>query len=272
MAKFCPECGEPFLHIDSDVCPICTAASQPHSYSARAEDMLGHEETKEIKFGIELEYEGVTARQVNKTIPKHAIAKHDGTINNGVEVVTRPACAKTHKEAMKAFFEAVSTKSYPNTGMHIHIEKKKLSQYQTGFMLWFFNHPANMEKLYLIAGRDFSNNRYCSRQEATMTSHMYSGQKFREIVRGESGKYVPFNTSKRETYEVRIFRSPESHLEMCAKLDFLRAMIDYSSPYSVSTKTLKDKVNVDNFLLYAQKNRKDYPDFYEYFKPTFFIA
>jgi hypothetical protein len=49
-------------------------------------------------------------------------------------------------------------------------------------------------------------------------------------------------------------------------------VIDYSSPYSVSVKTLKEKVNIENFLLYAQKNRKDYPDFYEYFKPTLFAA
>jgi hypothetical protein len=101
---------------------------------------------------------------------------------------------------------------------------------------------------------------------------MWYDESARKLKRNESGKYVPFNTSKQDTYEVRIFRSPETHLEMCAKLDFLRAVIDYSSPYSVSVKTLKEKVNINNFLLYAQKNRKDYPDFYAYFKPTLFAA
>jgi hypothetical protein len=56
---------------------------------------------------------------------------------------------------------------------------------------------------------------------------------------------------------------------MSAKLDFVKALVDYSSPYSVHVKTLNDKVKSDNFVKFVKAHRKDYPDFVQFFKEMF---
>jgi len=57
-----------------------------------------------------------------------------GSIKNGVEIVTRPACVKTHKEKLQTFYNTVKVKAHSNTGMHVHVDKSKLSIYQIGFI------------------------------------------------------------------------------------------------------------------------------------------
>ena len=91
----------------------------------------------------------------------------------------------------------------------------------------------------------------------------------KQVVRNSDRRHQALNIQKGKTYEFRIFRSPESHLEMSAKLDFVKALVDYSSPYSVQVKNLNDKVKPDNFIKFIQSNRKSYPDFIQYFKEMF---
>lgn len=259
----CEDCGVVFVQqcLEHE-CPSCSQNNVALDYSTRAENILGFEETTDTLFGVELEYEKVTAKQVNKLLKGHAIAKRDGTIQNGVEVVTRPACIKTHKKSLKAFYDQVKVKSHSNTGMHVHVDKRKLSQYQIGFMLQFLNDPDLVSNIETVAGRKYSSNNYCRIKEGTkMTTGLYYDEYSKKIIRAESDKYVPLNTRKPHTIEVRIFSSPETHEEMAAKLDFVNALVKYSSPYSVSVKRLADKFNWDVFIGFIQANRKEFPDF-----------
>jgi len=263
----CEDCGTVFLANDGDtLCNVCEQLNQAMEYSTRAEDVLGFEDTNETLFGVELEYEKVTAREVTKSLKGHAIAKRDGSIRNGVEVVTRPACIKTHKNSLKAFYDQVKVKAESNTGMHVHIDKRKLSQYQIGFMLQFLNDTELVKNLEEIAGRSYSTNAYCRPRAGTvMTTGISYDEYAKKLVRSSTEKYSPLNTKKDNTIEIRIFSSPESHEEMAAKLDFVNALVKYSSPYSISVKSLKDKFQWETFIGFVQANKKDFPDFVSFY-------
>lgn len=266
--KICDECGVAFLDFyeDTDTCPVCSQKYQLLDYSARAENILKTEDTKDTLFGIELEYEGITAKQVGKCLAGHAISKRDGSVHSGVEVVTRPASAITHKKSLLPFYEQVKVAAKSNTGMHVHVDKSKLSNYEIGFMMEFLNKKELVPHIEVVAGREYSKNSYCK-----TSSHMKMswGNRFDEgsykIHKQATEKYSPLNTAKDKTVEVRIFSSPESHEEMCAKLDFVAALVKYSSPYSVSVKSLKDKFIWETFTDYVKANRKTYPHFCSFF-------
>ena len=260
----CEDCGIHFINTNSDredhVCPVCARNFPEHSYNTQAQDVLGFEDTKEIRFGVELEYEGVTARDVVRHLKGHAIGKRDGSISHGIEVVTKPARMSTHKEALKKFFVKVKTQAHSNTGMHVHIERSKISEYQVGFMMEFLNREELATKIVTIAGRDYTRNHYCkNNNKYKMTTGLNWDTKLRRTA---TDKYTAFNTAKRTTVEVRIFASPESYLECAARLEFIEGLVKYSSPYSVSVKNLKDKFKWDTFKTYMENNYKEFPNFH----------
>lgn len=265
--NLCEDCGIAFIDYDADgLCESCNQAYTLLEYSAKAEDILETETTSETLFGVELEYENITAKQVASCLKGHAISKRDGTIRNGAEVVTRPASVSTHKKSLQAFYDQVKVKAKSNTGMHVHVDKSKLSNYEIGFMLEFLNKPSLVPDIEKIAGRSYSTNPYC---KTSSNMKMSWGNSFDEdgykLIKKTTDKYSPLNTRKDKTIEIRIFSSPESHEEVCAKLDFVAALVKYSSPYSVSVKRLQDKFTWEVFTEFVKANRKTYPHFVSYF-------
>lgn len=267
-AQECDECGATYIDRDrriddgyeeENLCSVCRANDEPYQYSTRVEEILGHENTKETLFGIELEYEGVRARQVKKLLPHYALPKSDGSINNGVEIVTKPACMATHKRELHLLFNNIKTKAYETTGMHVHIEKAKLSQYQIGFMLEFLNKEELIEPITKIAGREYSKNSYCKTDKyMTMTKGLFWDKR---LMRYETDKYTSLNTRKSKTVEIRIFASPESYLECVARLEFVEGLVLYSSPYAISVKSLRDKFKWETFEHYMKTNKHHFPNF-----------
>lgn len=267
----CEDCGSPYLstHATGTVCPACAESYVAKAYNHRVEDDLGFEQTKDIRYGVELEYEGLTGREVYLHLKGHALPKRDGSISNGVEIVTRPACIQTHKEKLSKFYDAVKVSAASTTGMHVHVERKRLTQYQIGFLLQFLNHEDLIRQNQIVAGRSYSQNTYSrSNKEHKMTFGLTYDEDAGQLRRNNTDKYVPFNTNKPNTVEFRIFSSPESQEECAAKLDFVSALVQYSSPYSVSVKSLKDKFSYKVFLQYIQANRKEFVDFHNYYIKT----
>lgn len=265
--NICEDCG--VAYIDYDDTPTCHRCSEKYrllDYNAKAENILETEDTKETLFGIELEYEGITAKQVGKCLAGHAISKRDGSVRSGVEVVTRPASANTHKARLLPFYEQVKVAAKSNTGMHVHVDKSKLSVYEIGFMMEFLNKAELIPHIERVAGRDYSKNSYCAaKPNMKMAWGNTVDVRTYKIYKQATDKYSPLNTAKEKTIEVRIFSSPESHEEMCAKLDFVAALVKYSSPYAVSVKSLKDKFTWDVFTDFVKMNKKTYPHFCSFF-------
>lgn len=263
----CDKCGALFIKTQRrNKCPVCEAKYKIRTYNHKVEDELGFEKTKEIRYGIELEYENVTAQDVFDTLENHALPKSDGSIYNGVEIVTKPASLSTHKKKLTNFYENVKVSKASNTGMHVHIERAKLSEYQIGFIQEFLNKTELIRLNEKVAGRNYSSNTYCrTKAGIKLTTGITYDFEVKKLVRTESGKYSALNTGKPNTVEIRIFSSPETEEECFAKLDFVSALVQFSSPYSVHVKNLKDKFSWVELHKFILNNKKEFKDFYNYF-------
>lgn len=250
-------------------CPVCAEENNAMPYSTAVEQILGFEETKERLYGVELEYEGVFARDVNMNLKGFAVAKNDGSISNGVELVTRPACMATQKQMLKKFYDAVRTQAASNTGMHVHVDKKRLSQFQIGVIIEFMNNEDNYPFIEQIAGRDFKNNHYCKQNSKLKAWHgiQYDYDQYK-YFRTSNNRYEAINLQKHATIEFRIFSSPESWEEFCAKLSFVDALVDFCNPY-ITNLSYKNRISWINFKNYVLANLKKYHDLVHYNKGVF---
>lgn len=272
FGKECLDCGTPFLHYRNNFCPTCIEKRRVRPYNHQVETELGFEEKTSGKYyptpryGIELEYEQITSNDVFDTLRNHALPKLDGSIKDGVEIVTKPASIETHKEKLANFFSKVPVKPTENAGMHVHIERDRLSEYQIGFIAQFLNTEELLKENELVAGRNYSKNVYC-KVNATerLTSNLYFNFETKKIEREKTQKYSPLNTSKKHTVEIRIFSTPATAEECFAKLDFVSALVQYSSPYSVSIKHLKDKFSWKEFTKFIIEHKKEFNDFHSFY-------
>jgi len=276
LGEECPTCNLVWIRrTSSTACPECAKKYSTRAYNHRVEEELGFETKKERKyfaaprFGIELEYEQLTAAEVFQTLEGHALPKSDGSIHSGVEIVTRPAYMDTHKEKLANFYAKTTVQAASNTGMHVHIEKEGLSDYQIGFITEFLNSTELLPKTELVAGRKYSANTYCKPNPVRkLTTGLEYDFETKKLYREATPKYSPLNTSKPKTVEIRIFSSPVSAEECFAKLDFVAALVQYSSPYSVHVKHLRDKFQWDNFIAFIAANKKEFKDFHSYYVKT----
>lgn len=117
-------------------------------------------------YGIELEVEGKVsqedaARFARQTLSEdYCVFKEDGSLNSkGFEIVTRWDSMAVHREAFAKFFASNPSKHMTSwesgsCGMHVHVDKTKLSSLQMGKMLCFINSLDNKSMIVSIAGRE----------------------------------------------------------------------------------------------------------------------
>ena len=99
------------------------------------------------------------AEMVSTTMNNFALCKHDGSLNNGFEIVSAPATISALKEGWTKFCEAnysdqLSSWHTGTCGMHIHVDRTSLTPLEIGKLLVFVNGKANSKFMEAIAGRD----------------------------------------------------------------------------------------------------------------------
>jgi hypothetical protein len=242
-------------------CNICAQLYKIHAYQTDALSVFSFrkldKEKRPVYYGIELEFD-TPQRQVAHALRKHThhmIAKYDGTIS-GFELVTAPATFPIHKEEFSnfPFKDQVVTSS---DGMHVHIDKSALTTLQIGKLCeWVYN-PENLNLLTKIAGRVPGN--YCS---TGVCEKGILGQ-LQEHKDGlhynvEGNHHTAINISRKKTVEIRIFRTPESYEQFMARLEFVKAMVDWTAPGAVDY-GFKEFKNANRFLNFVTDSRKVYP-------------
>lgn len=261
-AEYCEEHNEIYF---GDECPKCAAMYKINRYSENALDYFGFKakpnEKNPVYFGIELEYDTpkFQAKYLLKEFNKHMIAKEDGSIK-GFELVTAPATFAVHKEEFELFpFEnQVVSKA---TGMHVHVGRKELNTLQIGKMCEFVYNPDNKGFLEKIAGRNM--NSYCSTEAhvkgvSSATQETERGLEFTQ----EGSHGTALNISSKGTIEFRIFRSPETKEQFLARLEFVKAMVDWTKPGAVAI-PIKGFKEEKNFLNFVTDCRKVYPNLFQ---------
>lgn len=185
---------------------------------------------------------------------KYGIVKYDGSLDNGLELVTIPGTLEAHKTHMGWRHhldwlrpECLGSQAR-TTGMHIHVNKSALSPLCLGKMLVFVNAPANQEFISAIAQRNVTeSSRWCKQKPKTLSD----GSKLSD------DRYQAINVSA-ETAEFRIFNSTLRYDRLMKNIEFCHALVRFCR------RRRSDNVTVHNFIKFVKSEGQKYENLYNF--------
>ena len=187
--------------------------------------------------GIELEMEAINGNpdtglaDILATSPEFVIAKRDGSLRNGVEVVSVPATMSIHAERWPALLKQLRTKyrsfdpektGNSRCGMHIHMDRRAITMWQLGKMWIFINNPNNADFISQISGRSV-------RGEITYCKQV-KYKKITDFLTMAYEKYSALNLKKPNTVELRIFRGTLNEFSFLRNMQFAHAYQRFCGP------------------------------------------
>ncbi len=234
-----------------------------HPYNERATSFFpflrdGNSQSN-LFFGLELEYENADRDRIIKTkrlLKDIAILKRDGSVSSGFEICSAPAHYKVLLDGFKKFFAEMpdGLESRSNCGMHVHLSRDAFSFLQLGKIMALLNNEENERPITVIAGRAANN--YCRRLEnVPQTEHM----SFPWRVQRGNERYQRVNLQNQNTIEFRMFSTPTTYDDYSHKLQFCKAVADFTNPGIVST---QQAAKFDIFANFVTENRKSYPQLF----------
>lgn len=225
--------------------------------------------------GFELEMEAVEcgvqdgAELAQSLYEQWCYLKHDGSLNNGFEMVSHPLSREFIAEKFPwqrlSELSALGMRS-ANTrtcGLHIHINKDFFRSNPTTmyrFMSMFYR---NAEQWKKIAGRSNSTYADWSEYELTRMLEYTKGLSVGAHVRNNE-RYVALNLQNRNTIELRFFKGTLRPATFVARLEAAHAVAEYAyaTRNNVSIKSAHDwdrfrewtiqQKNYTNFNTYAE--------------------
>lgn len=257
---YCEACRE--SHHDSVECcsecenctDACTCDRDIYPYHTDPLDYLEFLGTPEYKLflGVELEVEcssspNDVARQWRDTDKTFLICKHDGSLNNGFEIVTAPAALDVQQAHWTTLLsDTTLTRSLTSwdtstCGMHVHVSRKPISALTLGKILVFINSPKTQGKITRLAGR-------YSPQWAEI-----SEKKLTAGTTRNRNRYEAVNLQKGTTIEFRIFKGTLDGKHVLANIEFCHAVVCWTMQAS-----LRDCESWDAFWSYVSKQPKTY--------------
>ena len=194
-------------------------------------------------FGVELEVDGAgednsSAREIMKIAnsggEERLYCKHDGSLDDGFEMVTHPMTLEYHMQKMpwKRVLHSAVEMGYKShqagtCGLHVHVNRSAFGNTEAkqdaviARILFFFE--KNWEELLKFSRRTQSQlNRWAAR-------YGYKDHP-RELLdhakKGHAGRYTSVNLTNRDTIEFRIFRGTLKYNTLIATLQLLDRICD----------------------------------------------
>lgn len=262
----CSECGRRCHNGDlseDGYCSRCTPQEEDPcavlGYSNRSANKLRPSHNGPELLGVELEVEpadgcnrSIAVQAVRRHLPvDYCVFKEDGSLGmGGFEIVTRPDTMEVHREMFRKFLDSperrrVRSWDSGRCGMHVHVNRKWLSQLQLGKMLVFVNHPRNQGFVSMIAGR------------TSNTWARYKEKKISDVKRYDE-RYVALNIGP-NTAEFRIFRGNVMTAGFVKNLEFVRALVEFTAP---SGRSIAEATSHKAFVSWVCP--KTYPALYDF--------
>lgn len=228
------------------------------SYSVRSTDYFPLPSPgKSPLMGIELELEEVNESKlmkVHEALGNHCIFKRDGSLSQGIEIVSRPATRKEHEEEYAKFFACDhNLKAKSNCGIHIHLDRRGMSFLQLGKIVEFMNKDDNLVFVSRLAGR------------APNTYWKIMGEKdlswFAEIQNNQgsfTGRYSVVNLENKHTAEFRMFKSTTDKGEFFRNIEFVDALHSFTLPGQHGL-SLKEQTKWETFVSWILAQKRAYP-------------
>ena len=213
-----------------------------HDYGYKPEPIM-YGDSKRY-FGVELEIDGAgkdcdNADELLKIAnsdgnSENIYIKGDGSLDDGMEIVTHPMSLEYHKNDMKwkeVMQRAISLgyRSHQTStcGLHIHVNRNSLGEDRDtqdeviSRILYFVEHHWN-EMLKFSRRSEYSMNRWAARYGFEKTG--------REILdkakKGNNGRYAAVNLMNWATIEFRLFRGTLKYNTLIAALELVNAICD----------------------------------------------
>ena len=226
---YCSDC----YHDEVDKCRSI------HDYGYKPEPVFYGDSQR--YFGVELEIDGAgkdsdNADEILTVANKdneHIYIKGDGSLDDGMEIVTHPMSLEYHKNycwddiMKKAIYLGYRSHQTSTCGLHIHVnrscfgEGREEQDVVIARILYFVEHHWN-ELLKFSRRSEYSMNRWAARYGFEKTG--------REILdkakKGNNGRYAAVNLMNYATIEFRLFRGTLKHNTLIAALELVNAICD----------------------------------------------
>lgn len=179
-----------------------------------------------------------------------AMCKHDGSLDDGFEVVTAPSSLAEHAKRWPYILRELrkDTASWrrESTGLHVHLSRRFFTGLDLAKFIYFINAEENRKEIVMLAGR---------------TSPTYSRLKKKNLGTGlfsDDRRYEAVNLQPSNTIEVRMFKGTLSTLHVLADIEFCHALAHY-----VKTCSLQD-LSWSKFWVYVESHKGDYKHLISY--------
>ena len=179
-------------------------------------------------YGVELEVEadGQRGDKAKETLSRFsddfAIAKEDGSLSLGFEIVTRPASLDLQRKEWKRFCDRKPSglKSFDTTtcGLHVHCSRKPLSDFQIAKIVCFVNSAENRHFVETLAMR--KSGKWAEYKEKTIV----------DAAKRNAARYEAVNLQNSATIEFRIFKGTLKYSSIIRAIELCDALIEYTKP------------------------------------------
>ena len=260
----CLICGT-YTHNDNMICDSCANGvyvKNINSYGTKPRPVFkNYKYDKDIPlgkryYGLELEFSNTDATEVKEKMiylykDKWLYNKSDGSLSNGVEIVTSPCDYKSIMwllDKMKSPIKNITSgsKYTQNAGIHIHVSKKSIPSYNIYKLSYLLNNMQAKELssiMFYLSGRNVKISDNYSGRYAKIGD--FSGFK------NETDRYLALNLTNKNTIEFRIFKTTNDMDKVKSYINFVESMIKF-----VDITPFKD-INLNNYLLYLVNNPFD---------------
>lgn len=270
-ATFCDECDAYY----ADGCEDCTDTRYIHDWSYKP-DAIFHSTTnsERLFFGVELEMEAYSGSDLSNAseyafrLEKSDLAylKNDGSLNQGMELVTHPMSYTFYSEYAEELWDTIEnlrtqyrmrSGDTSTCGIHIHISR-------TGFsggahMHRFLNLVYSNERLFSkLAGRHSDRwAKFNDVQRWDDNGNYHKSFKSKLENGSRSDRYSAVNTQNHHTLEMRIFKGSMLKDTIMAHLGLAHASVEYTRGLSVRDIS-NGALDADNFIAYLREHADMY--------------
>jgi hypothetical protein len=200
-----------------------------------------------------------TLKTLNRGLPgseDFAYLKSDSSLHGegtgSFEIVTHPATLDIQKERWLPYLEKPPSNLISHDagccGLHVHVEKKGLSELTIGKMLAFVNSSSNAPFVEAIARR--TSQGYAKLDPTKKVSDISKPGK------GQRTRYEAINLQNPHTVEFRIFKGTLNPKSFVRSLEFVDAVVEFAKP---AAHGIQQMHGTDAFFQYVSQNRKRWP-------------
>lgn len=271
--RCCDNCDGHYSSASYSSCPHCSSDSESSEQEDEGPIMTYDSRVTTVPVGrgpvfsgVELEVEAKQgysreglARSVHELFDDFILIKNDGSLENGFEIVTRPASLEEQKKNWEPFFEkrpkGMSSWENGRCGMHIHMTrygndgKSIMSDMTVAKMVMFVNAPRNKKFVTDIAGRESERwSKIIDKGTLPKALHI-------------KDRYEAVNLTNSKTIEFRIFKGTLAATGFFKNLEFCFALKDFCWQ---GNQSLIDCQSHEKFTEFVAKRKGEFPYLYKF--------